>query len=226
MSESYLWHLLPGRHWPASTREEETFVAELAAVVGDAARTDPRDTLGFERGHITAVANALRCGLTLTELRTVAPGIEPRRLLWAYDYLNGLLQNAIDSFNQILADPTEEMFRTHGIPAADIAPVPTHALWVAFAGPRSDRCSDEHRDEIRSGIDMLLDEARQQSDTLETELESWCGATDGNDPTPVRLGRTLYNPHGPSLWGHPCFVPARVGQLVPDRIRDLLGEQT
>lgn len=210
--EVYIWHVWPSRRYPASSLEEQRLVRDLAA----AGKLPPGKIIQHERGDATTVLNALRLGLTFAQLVSVAPGLRPDRLLSAYRHLDRLRERSIEAFAALLDDPTPTSVVQHSQHAATLLPVPTFHL---MAGIDASTARERTR--------ILNDTRRQLAATSNAALaqEEQLLAVDLDDLSKVRLGRVLYDPYIGGLWSHPYYAPIRVGTMVPDRVRDLLGER-
>lgn len=203
---THLWHLWPGRHWPLTHAEEAAFAAELAALTSG---RRPKAT----RGDITAVLNALRCGLSVQELLLVAGGLKPNRLLVAYQELDRRLQSSAASWAAIVNHPTIATLTEHAPNAARLLPVPVHRILSAAA------YAPAHL--LRDDISHAAAEVAKVG-AAALALEQRLPRLDPDHAIEAALG--LYHPYFPGLWGHPYFMPNRVGTLVPTRVRELLGE--
>jgi hypothetical protein len=208
MPTTYIWHLWPGRHWPLLQSEEAQFVADLTQ------RAGTRRT-AFDRGNLTAVLNSLRCGLSVDELFNVAPGLDPAGLLVAYQWVDTLRATSADAWKAIVAAPTLATVTTHGHEAAKLLPVPVRRMMATA----------EH-----VNAELLAAAAREaalriaHTTTRAMLIESKLAHHTPPSPPAVDLGRLLYDPYEPQLWGDPYFLPDRVGSLMPLRVADLLGE--
>lgn len=209
MVATFVWHLWPGRHWPASAQEERAFVDDLAALAGEPARA-------AARYDITAVLNALRCGVTVPELLTYAPGSDPACLLAAYRDLEGRRVASVNAWYALREDPSYSALTEHGPAAGLLLPAPVKRI-VSISGivsaPTLARViAQEDADVSRA----LRSAAQVEADLARRTPPDECG---------VALGAILHNPIQPGLWGHPYYLPPRVGTLSPLRVADLLGER-
>lgn len=207
--KTHLWHLWPGRHWPLTHAEEAAFVADLSA------RCDEGQRARATRGDMTAVLNAMRCGLSVDELLQVAGGLRPGRLLVAYQELDRRLQGVVSAWAEIVNRPTIATLTEHASAATRLLPIPVHRILATAAYSPPQRLAENIRHAAaevnRVGAAALA-------------LEQHLPLLRADDA--VAAGLELYNPYYPGLWGHPFFLPARVGALVPVRVRELLGERT
>lgn len=210
--EVYIWHVWPSRRYPASSLEEQRLVRDLAA----AGKLPPGKILQHERGDATTVLNALRLGLSFAQLLAVAPGLKPDRLLSAYRHLDRLRERSIEAFTALLDDPTPTAVIQHSQLAAALMPVPTFHLMAGI-----DASTARERARVLADVRRQLAAARRVVAEQEVNLL----ATDLDDLSRIRLGRLLYDPYMGGLWSHPYYAPVRVGTMVPDRVRDLLGER-
>jgi hypothetical protein len=208
-----LWKVWPGREWPASSAEEQALIADLhvrAAGVAPAGGLEPR------RGDITALLNALRCGLEAPDLFARAPGLRPARLIAAHDALDAKRRAAVGAWHLIVSTPSVECVATWGDTAAALVPVVIGRL-------RDVRASD--RAELEAVVAACaadIDRVGRLAASVEQDM---------SDPAvPPRrrtgLAALLFAGAGSGLWHHECYLAQRVGSLVPVRVAALLGENT
>jgi hypothetical protein len=210
-SETYLWHIWPARHWPASHIEEETFIADLTS-----AASMPEDKIyKSERGDLTTVLNALRNGMSYEELLRVAPGVAPKRLLSAYRDIDRRRSVSMEAFASLVDQPTMESVEKFATLANRLLPVPTFVIKSAIMNSPNEihRTISLVRDQIKASMDLA---ASYEEDLQSTAL---------SDLDRVRLGRSLYDPFSGGVWSYPYYISPRVGTLVPARVRDLLEER-
>lgn len=210
-SETYLWHIWPARHWPASHLEEEAFVADLTA-----AAAMPDDKIyRSERGDLTTVLNALRNGMSYEELLRVAPGVAPKRLLSAYRDIDRLRSESMEAFASLVDQPTLESVDRFAAAATRLLPVPTFVIKSAIVNTPSEisRTISSVRDQVKFAMDIA---AEYEDDLRSNKL---------SDLDRIRLGRVLYDPFSGGVWSYPYYISPRVGTLVPARVRDLLDER-
>lgn len=203
-----VWMPWTGRNWPATTREEQAFVARLAELA------PPRQG-GASRSDITAVLNALRCGLPADELLERAPGLQPGRLLDAYRALEAERCASEHAWRSIVAAPSLENFVRHGVSAGRLLP-------AAITGLRS--VAELHLPSLGVAVSELADRvvaAQTRVRRLEVTLDRLIPPSQHG----VEIGRQLYDPIGGGETSHPDYLPTRVGTLVPTRAAALLGER-
>ena len=202
------WMPWTGRNWPATAREEQAFVARLTELA------PPRQG-GATRSDITAVLNALRCGLTVDELLDRAPGLEPGRLLDAYSVLDAERASSEQAWQAIVTLPNLETFVRHGASAARLLP-------AAITGLRS--VAELHLQSLGVAVGELaerVDASQARVRRLEDVLDRLIPPSERG----VELGRQLYDPIGGGETSHPDYLATRVGTLVPTRAAALLGER-
>ena len=202
------WMPWTGRNWPATAREERAFVVRLTELA------PPRQGAAT-RSDITAVLNALRCGLTVDELLDRAPGLQPGRLLDAYCVLDAERAESEQAWHAIVARPNLETFVRHGTSAARLLP-------AAITGLRS--VAELHLQSLGVAVGELADRVRSVQARvcrIEDVLDRLIPPSDRG----VELGRQLYDPIGGGETSHPDYLPTRVGTLVPTRAAALLGER-
>ena len=204
-----LWQLWPGVNAPATAEQEERFVARLGELAG---RDAPE---GWTRRNVTAVLNALRCGVGVDDLLTRAPGLRPHQLLEAYRELEARRRASVAAWATIVRDRTIEAVVSHGETAALLVPVFVARLAAIAAdgdAPRLVRVAGELVHEAAVVAEAAGSfEGRLAAETSQSRREE--------------LGRRLYDLHVPGLWSNIAFVPPRVGTLVPVRVAALLGER-
>lgn len=209
MHTTHLWQLWPGRHWPLLREEEQEFRTELC-------RLAEGEVLEHDRGDYTAVLNALRCGLSAAELTEIAPGLRPGRLLGAYEHLEALRSESHAAWDALVEDPSRIVLARHSHNAARLLPVPVYRI---LSG-----------DQITEGRSLVSVVAAASSEVARLRSEGAAVEDALRSLTPpseraVTLGRELYDPYDPGVWGNPYFLPDRVGALMPVRVADLLGER-
>jgi hypothetical protein len=222
MPNTYLWQLWSGRHWPLTVQEEVDLVADLEA------RTT-RHTRTFERGDITAVLNVIRLGLSIDELLAQAPGAKPARLLAGYRALDAKRTAALASFHQLCENPTKAVLARHGARASTLLPVPTFRIAAALQAHLAEPSDVFAASQLTSTVDKVRDLCTHAGAAviLEERLLTTLTATPRTAEIDYRaqlVGRNLYNPYEECLWSAQFYLPRRVGDLVPTRVADLLGE--
>ncbi len=200
-----------GRQSPCSRHEEADLVRELTIVVGvDGLELDG---IEFERRDVTVLMTALRCGLTLPEIRVQAPGVRPTRLLAAYLELERRRAEAEAAWRAIELDGTPRALEIHSVLAAQLLP----AIVTQLAMSVND--TERFQPELAKCIDQVTRTSRR---VLLLEDRVTQGA---DDPDRIReLGTLLYDVYGHGAWSLETFLPPRVGTLVPLRLAALLGE--
>jgi hypothetical protein len=221
MEETYLWHLWPGRHWPASPKEERHLVTELKHL-------SPTPALSFERADVTAVLNILRLGLSFADAKKQAPGLIPARLLSAYQHLEERRARAASALTLVMRAKSPSEIQGQALFATSLAPLPTYrALSGAQtydASPKTPADTKALAAQIRH-IRSLIAAANVRAITAQKQLEALGVPSDPEERLlAVRLGRRLYDPYADCLWAAQFYVPRRVTDLVPGRVGDLLGE--
>jgi hypothetical protein len=208
-----LWRVWPGREWPASEDEERALLADLEC---RAPSSEPRAALEARRGDMTALLNALRCGLDGPDLLGRAPGLRPDRLIAAHAALDARRRGAVQAWRLIAATPTSECLATWGDTAAALVPVVIGRLRdardaeTAELGPVVAACAAD------------IDRVGRLAASVERDM------SDPGVPPRRRaaLAGLLFGGAGAGLWHHECYLAQRVGSLVPVRVAALLGENT
>lgn len=206
-----LWRVWPGREWPASGDEERAFLADLEHRVQSnesLERIEPR------RGDMTALLNALRCGLDAPDLFVRAPGLRPDRLIVAHMELDARRRGAVLAWQTIASTPTSQCLATWGDTAAALVPVVIGRLRDV---PDVDAAELES---LVAACAADIDRVGRLAASVERDM------SDPGVPPRRRAGlaRLLYGGGGAGLWHHECFLAQRVGSLVPVRVAALLGE--
>ena len=207
-----LWRVWPGRDWPASHDEEQALVADLQFEAPGAESSS--DGIEPRRGDITALLNALRCGLDAPDLLRRAPGLRPYRLIAAHAALDARRREAVAAWRVIASKPTPEHLASLGDTAAALVPVVIGRLRDV---------SDVDGNELRflaAACAADIDRVGRLAASVERDM---------SDPTiPPRrragLAALLFGSGGSGLWHHECYLAKRVGTLVPVRVAALLGE--
>lgn len=217
-ARTFIWQLWPGRNWPCTAVEEAQFVEDLKAKVDSSSTVAVKRRSGaaFDRNDVTALMNSLRCGLTCDDLLTRAPGLKPDRLLHAYVEIDRLRAQSVAAWDAIVEERTLEALVDWSAAASVLLSTPVRALLPA-AATMDDEAMFERVQRIADRVAVVSARAL----TLEESLN----AAVSPDPQAIAVGRMLYDPYDPSVWGDPYFLPPRVGVLMPLRLADLLGER-
>ena len=201
------WMPWVGRNRLATPAEEIEFVEQLGARAVES-------FVPFRRSDVTAVLNALRCGLRVEELFDKAPGLQPARLLAAYHHLEERRAEANLAWTSITIAGRIEVFRDHRAEAATLLP---------SLVTRLDEVTVESPDEFDLVV-LQLAAAVASTGAAARRIERVIEAAPEASERAVELGRVLYNHTGAGLASRPDFLPHRVGALVPTRVAALLGE--
>jgi hypothetical protein len=208
MEHTHPWHLWPGRHWPLLAAEERRFADDLQH------RAAGR-TAAYDRGALTAVLNAMRCGMTVDALLDAGPGLQPAVLLAAYRHAEKLRATAAGAWQRILDNPSISVWVTNQHLAYPLMTTQVQQL---------NRAAAESTPKAFTAAVIAVRTETEDLCVRATRVEQRLAALQAPSPAGVELGRLLYDPYDPQLWGQPAFVPDRVGALMPMRVRDLLGE--
>lgn len=210
MPLSHPWHVYPGRHWSLSETEEEVFVAELERLGGRSRGSQ------FNRGDTTALLNALRCGIEPHVVLDACPGLKADRVAAGWRDLKVRLAKARGSWERILAEPSWHVLADHAFSASLILPIPVRRLTAAANTLRPQELEGLVAEIVAECAIINVGAA-----ACEAELATLVQPSERG----VKIGRVLYDPYQPSLWGHPYYVPTRPGTLMPVKVADLLGER-
>lgn len=205
MRGQWMWNTWSGPGWPASVEDEQRFV--------DALSRHPAED--WDRDDAIFVITALRCGATLDQMHTIAPSLAPGRLRGAYDAVEALRRESIDALQRILDQPDEETFLVYGLTAARLVPVPVGRLGRMLSVAGEEGLAEEVARTIR-----LIAETTTDAHAIEHRLER----PGLRDDARIMLGEQLYEPQGTGIWADPFYLPRRVCDLSPGRLRDLLGD--
>ena len=198
--EHGIWMPWLGRNRLVTPAEEAEFVDQLAARAGVVRAT-------VRRTDVTAVLNALRCGLTVGELFERAPGLCPARLYAAYCELERRRFDASLAWTSIAIAGRIDVFTEHRTEAAKLVP----AL-VA----RLDEVVVETPDEFDLVL-LQLAAAVASTNAAARRIERVIEASPLDSDRSIELGRVLYNHAGAGVTSRPDFLAHRVGTLVPTR---------
>lgn len=202
-----IWMPWVGRGRLASPEEEAVFVDELAWRAGD-------EPAAVRRSDVTAVLNALRCGLTVEELFERAPGLRADRLYAAYGDLDRRRSASSAAWTEIAVGGCIEVFARHRAEAAKLLPaLVTRLDDVAVADP----------DEFDLVV-VQLAAAVASTGAAARRIERVIETSDPESRRAIELGRVLYHHGGEGVTGRPDFLAHRVGALVPARVAALLDE--
>lgn len=201
------WMPWTGRGRPATPEEEVAFVDGLLVLAEGRPAT-------FRRSDVTAVMNALRCGLTVGELFEFAPGLRPERLHAAYCDLERRRYEAGLAWTTITVAGRIDVFLHHRGEAAKLVPALISRL-------------DEVARSTPEEFDLVLLQlaaAVASAHAAARRIERVIAASPPDSERAIELGRVLYNPTSEGVTGRPDFLAHRVGALVPTRVAALLEE--
>lgn len=208
-----VWTAGPFRGWPCSAEEEQDLINDARLACGE---EHPRKRPS--RSDITALVVALRDGADFFELREFLPGLDPARLVAAYEFLEKRRKVAADAWNDIAHNPNVISLTRSADKAAIVLPVPVTELVRVAAAAHSEHAI-EHV--IQAVSKRVADETAY---TLEVEAD-----LHENKHSPIRrmrIGAELFQPQHQCLWSSAYYLPRRVTDLSPLRIMDLLGERS
>ena len=207
------WRVWPGREWPASGDEERSLLADLEL---RRSRAEPLTPIEPRRGDMTALLNALRCGLDGPDLLGRAPGLRPERLIVAHAALDARRRQAVEAWRLDRLDAHLRVARHLGDTAAALVPVVIGRL-------RDIRNVDTA--ELESFVTACaadIDRVGRLAASVERDMSDL-----GVSPRRrAALAGLLFGGAGAGLWHHECYLAQRVGSLVPVRVAALLGENT
>lgn len=234
-----VWNTWSARSWPVSLAEEAALVAELAGSAPRGAATRPSrpsrpsealsllaktvdEATGANasgplnedvRDQVVWLVTALRCGASLTQMETLAPGLSRPDLLQAYVAVELRRRASVAAWRQLCRTPDVRTFREVAASAAQLLPVPVAR--IAAAAERSPAVLAETVAQCATAVH----EAASRAHAIEAVLAA------GRSPDAVQTGRALLDPTNPGWWDHGMYLPRRVGDVTPNRLRDLLGEE-
>jgi hypothetical protein len=216
MESKRIWHVWDGRSWPMLPEEEKQFIEDLESKVLDERKNKKVSCKNgsSDRGDVTTVINALRCGVTVKSLFLQAPGLKADRLLIGYKRLEFARQEAVKAWSEILEKRTLDVLFANKIRAQQIMPIAVNRLVLASS---------------QSGVAGLFEACesvyRSTNSVSKAALEIEENLRGNTGLDKITLGCKLYNPYEPSIWGDIYYVPTRVGTLMPVKITDLLEER-
>jgi len=203
-----MWQIWPGTLAPASLEAERHFVAELESRISRPSRAT--------RDDVTALISILRCGTTVAEALSFAPGLTAGQLLGAHRKVDTLRAASVTAWGRIAAEPTHERWRADKRAAARLFPVAVERIVVALETDPSSR----RLKEVVAQVQTRMQEVTNTAIAIEQRLSEVMGPT----AYAGMLTTALFTPHGACVYSDPFFVPDRVATLSPTRIGDLLGE--
>lgn len=208
MVASHLWHPWPGRCWPLLSDEERSLVQSLREL-------DAPPQPSAERGDLTIILDTIRTGVDLSYVKDLLPGLELARLLVAYEKLDVLRLGALDAWDTFKNTPTHDSLQTLGPKFEPLFPLPLSRLLKALVRGGESAMEDQ--------LAFIISEMTKITHKAQ-EIEALLKLIEPPSDQGVELGRFLYDPYTPGLWGSPYYRPSRVGSLIPVRVRALLGE--
>lgn len=193
---------------PNTTAAETSFLRGLVGICHER-RIEAR------RSDVTAVLNAIRCGLTVVELFEQAPGLVAERLYDAYLDIDERRLRSLGAWQAITVAPTAEQLATSALEAGKLFPSFVSQL---------QRVAVESPERLESVVHEMIDSSIATSVRargIEHELAEVSPCSARGD----ELMRHFYDPTGDGITSRPDHVPHRVGTLVPTRVAALLGER-
>lgn len=226
------WSPWPVVSRPATTADEQRFVRALT----EAAGRDLDALAGFTRPDVTLLLNALRCGLTVAQLATLAPGMDPDRLLAAYVGLDAARIRSVNGWRAITgAAEQRPAIDTEARNAATLTALGNHAIEAAKLLPTKvmrlvtiakQRPADIADAAHRAAVEVSVQAAHVQRIEAAIERASRDFPPGAQaDEWAAELGALLYDPFGDAVANRPDLLPERVGLLNPTRVAALLGER-
>lgn len=199
----YAWNIVPGAHWPACPTGERTFVADLTQAAGNTNGIVPT------RNDVTLLLVALRNNSTVEEMLSVVPGMNTASLLAAHQALTHVLDAAVDAWDAIVIDPSDDTIESTFNTAAPV--MGATAGQLAAIRSRSER---EYFISRTEGMSQML---RSSADEMFEAL----AFLPHRSREGVELGRLLFNGDQPAVFTDPLFIPTRIGELSAERAADL-----
>lgn len=184
---------------------EAVFRSRLAQLAG---RPEPADVTP-QRSTITLVVTALRSAAEVDQILDLARGVSAAELSTAYHFVDAIRLDADQALEAFLSDPTIECFRRFDRQIQRLIPQPAAELRhaVTHAPSQFDERLETITELIRALDRRVVDiEARLSLSCPEahaSELDDGCG------------GGIFHQPH---------YRPVRLGDLMPLRLANLLGE--
>lgn len=203
---TFTWQALDGQGWPASQDQEHQFVADMRRAASDT-------TTEATRTATTCVLNALRSGATLEQVRDLLPGMNPSEMLASYRVLSRRLNVSKNAWARIVEHGTQDALNKEAPRAGTLMPIPVHRLQFVL----SQINMPERAADLIADTGRRVREVSAQSQVIEEKLTQF----PAGHRSAIGLGRSLHDVSQPGLWGHPFFLPDRVGQLSPIRAIDL-----
>lgn len=192
---------------PNTTTEEAMFVMRLGHFAG-------HDRGAHERSDVTAVLNAIRCGLLVDELFERAPGLRADRLYGAYHALEVKRRRSERAWSALIDDPTVESVEEFGPEAAKLLPSLVGRLYAV---------ADSAPDELAPVVAEMASSVRSTGACV-AAIEHAMQLDGAKGDQRADLQQLLYDPAGDGATSRPDFLSLRVGTLVPARVAALLGE--
>ncbi len=191
---------------PSALYERE-FRAELAAL----APLDSMPATAPRRSTISALLSALRSGVTVDQLLDIAQGLSASDLAAAYNHVEKCRHDAVSALDDVIAVPTIERFRQVESRMRPLFPQLTDRL-------------HELAEQRHPGFFAAVDEVARQIRVMEHTVHWIEDGTELDARDIVSSYRHLDDGQGGGVFHHQNYRPRRIGEIVPMRLRSLLGE--
>jgi hypothetical protein len=170
-----------------------------------------RSTERPRRAAVTALLTAIRGGITVDRLLSIAAGLSAGELVDAYDFVDRLRCDASAALDQLFDDPTIECFDEVAPAIAGLLPQAVSYLRrTAAATPDGFTSAVRHFEAQTHDLDDAIDE-------IEHRLRS------GDDAVWELLGQRD-DGHQGGIYNDPCYRPRRLGDITSVRLASLLSE--
>lgn len=183
---------------------EAVFRSRLAELAG---RPEPTD-VAPQRSTITLVVTALRSAAEVDQVLDLVRGVSAAELSAAYHFVAAIRLDADQAWETFLTDPTIECFRRLDTRIRRLLPQPAAELREAMVNAPS------QFDERVETITELIRALDRRVVDIEARLSLSCPEARASE----------LDDGGAGIFHQPHYRPVRLGDLMPLRLANLLGE--
>jgi hypothetical protein len=200
-----MWHIWPGRLYPALIDDELNFYAQL--------QTKKRKSKApYTHDDVVALMGILRCGADLEGALDLAPGLVLPALRSAYKKLESQRAKSVKAWQTLLEKPTLTTLHAQSKAIRLLLPVVI------------DNITSDVQDgtELVSTINSYNVRIREMTNTAKV-IEIACSSSPPGSSQLLEASSQLYAVRTPSVYTDHYYLPDRVSSLSPLRVNNLLG---
>lgn len=156
----------------------------------------------------------LRSGVTMEQAIAQAPGIPIEKLLSSYNSLHHQINSSLNAWSAIISEPSRESLLEHGPQLSTMLPSLVYRSTLI-----AHQFGQSELENFIQQVREIVDDATRISKSLEEDIHKELSLEKKRE-----FGLFLYHLQKPSIWFSPYFLPTRVTQLEPRRVKVLLSQ--